>query len=309
MERPSDEPSPGQTGVTRCRRTANAPPRMSRLAPASPPTTAAVPASSDGRSNDDPEPGVAGAGAVARSRAVVASPVPIAVAIAGSMPRATSVASSFPGTVWPRPRAWAPASSWIAGCGEVARRGGVAGADRGGDRGVDAAGRQRRLVVSGDRLAEAACLGAELVVDAGCGEVACRGGVAGCRSRWRSRGRCRGPSVSPRRFRGPSGRGRVPGRRARRAPLWTLRARSLWPPRRGPGRRHRSPRERSRSRPRRGRGRPPRRTAPLLPPPPPSRTCPDAVEAISAAEEDAAATSSTISRIPCPSKSGCSSAR
>ena len=78
------------------------------------------------------------------------------------------------------------------------------------------------------------------------------------RSRWRSRGRCRGPSVSPRRCRGSSGRCRVPGRRARRAPLWTLRARSLWPPRRGPGRRHRSPRERSRSRPRRGRGRPPR---------------------------------------------------
>ena len=95
-------------------------------------------------------------------------------------------------------------------------------------------------------------------MDAGCREVACRGGVAGS-----DRGGDRGVDAAGRQCRlvvcrGLSGRGRVPGRRARRAPLWRLRARSLWPPRRGPGRRHRSPRERSRSRPRRGRGRPPR---------------------------------------------------
>jgi hypothetical protein len=50
-------------------------------------------------------------------------------------------------------------------------------------------------------------------------------------------------------------------------------------------------------------------TAPTAPPPPASMTWAVAVEAMSAADEAAAATTSTISRMPWPSKSGCSSAR
>ena len=92
--------SPRQTGVT-LRRATKAAPTMIRPAPASAPIAAAVPVSTDGRSNDVPESAAAG---VARSRAVVASPVPKGPETFASIPRAVRPASSAPGTVWPTPR-------------------------------------------------------------------------------------------------------------------------------------------------------------------------------------------------------------
>ena len=295
MERPSVEPSPGQTGVSRWRRTANAPPRMSRLAPASPPTTAAVPASSDGTSNDDPEPGVAGAGAVARSRAVVASPVPITVAIAGRC-RGRSVASSFPGSSGrgrvPGRRARRGRRVWRGRVPWWRRRFRSRWRSRGRCRGPSVSLRRFR-----GSLAEAACLGAELVVDAGCGEVACHDGVAGS-DRGGDPGSMPRAVVSLHRFRGSSGRPRAWAPSSSCAVVdaasTLAMAASSWPGTTTPLAAERS-----------GRGlvvagMTAAPTAPLLPPPPPSRTCPDAVEAINAAEEDAAATSSTTraSRAP-----------